>query len=42
VRLGACTRRIAVISGGIQAIQPARRPSWPRCLMQALPDPHAW
>jgi hypothetical protein len=39
-RLGACTRRIAPVSIGIQAIQPAHRSSRPRCLVHALPDTH--
>jgi hypothetical protein len=38
--MGACTRRIVVVSIGIQAIKPARQPSQPRCLVHALPDTH--
>jgi hypothetical protein len=33
----ACTLRIAAVSIAIQAIQPARRSSRPRCLVRAIP-----
>jgi hypothetical protein len=39
--MGACTRRIVIVSIGIQAIKPARRPSRSRCLVHALPGTHA-